>query len=190
MIKLLLILLTTMPYAHAEEPVNYIKHRTWYSGLMGLDDYFLIRKIKYSQDYYYIMNPAEMETSDGKAVHSGVVDNLLADNSKTLFSIKEEELSACLNDTENKVSMFFPSISEPKALEMTTEEHKNVFKCFCKVRPDKLDEHGLLYKIEKKFLDVDYVYILYCRKGQTTEEEFLDEIPIAQIAKFKKKIRW
>ncbi|MCX6112277.1 MAG: hypothetical protein NTY22_03190 [Proteobacteria bacterium] len=146
MIKLFLILFIIIPFVHAEEPINYIKYRNWYSGYCGLDDYFLVRKIKYNQDYWYIMNPAEIKTSDGKVARSGVIEKLLADDSKTMFSIKEEDLSACLSSTENKVSTFFPPICEPEVFKMTTEEYKNVFRCLCKAKPD---EAVLFFQIDK-----------------------------------------
>ncbi|MEI6092983.1 MAG: hypothetical protein WCQ47_04785 [bacterium] len=198
MIRLIFVFFVTTSFLNAEEPINYIKHRTWYSGFMGLDDYFLIRKIKYNQENWYIMNPATLVKHNNNIIKDKTFyETLLADDSRTMLSINEEDLSECLKSSNNKVRTFFPTIFTPENIEMNTEDYKDVFKCFCKAKPDKLNEHGFLYRIDpiKIFgLEFDIIgnklNILYCRNGDVTEEGFIEQLPAQQIAKFFNKVRW
>ena len=198
MIRLFFVLFVTISSLNAEEPINYIKYRTWYSGIMGLDNYFLIRKIKYKQENWYIMNPAKIVEHNNKTIKDNTFsETFLADDSRTILSINEDDLSDCLKDSNNKVKMFFHAISNPENLEINTEEYKDVFKCFCKARPEQLNEHGFLYRIDPiKIFGVKFeiigntLSILYCRNGEATEERFVEQLPAQQVAKFFNKVRW
>ncbi len=193
MIKLFFALFVIIPFLHAEEdPVNYIKCRR---GAFSSSDYFLMKEVTDKQDTWYVMNSTKTDPEEAKTNISSSSPDMLPDIKSIILSIEKEDLSSCLENQENKVSTYFPSNLKLYASEINKPTDNNVFKCFCKAKPKMLNECGFLYRRDPyKILRIptggDYLNILYCRNGETTDERILDQMPFQQIAKFNKKIVW
>ena len=179
MIKLFIIFLTVMPFAHADNFTPFIKCR---KGFFSDSDYFLMKQIKDRQEtQWYIVNTATLtKDNDTTTLVS------LQDDTKTVLSAKKDDISSC---SEKAVSTYFPSNLKFHTVAM--DNPNDVFRCFCKNKPEMFDGCGFLHSVDEiPVASGYYLNILYCRKGETTEERILDQTPAYEIAKFFKGIKW